>query len=406
MLLASGLTGLLAEAEARDGAAAAAAGAPMPLRPARFTAEEQYQRAAVQVTALAGVILTLVGLLRLGWLVNFLSHSVISGFTTGASLLIGVSQLKYILGVVPPDLPPTLLAQLGALYRSLGQFQWREFCMGMAFLLVLAGMKHLGAAHRRLSFLKASGPLAAAALSIALMNYCGWDQTNPASPTGRPFVRPVGPIKQGAPGTPALFRIGPYWARTTFKVRRALRWPAAAATAGLPPATLSWWLPLVDWQAQLALATLIALVSFVESISIAKALAKRSGYRVNATQELRALGLANVAGGCARRPVLTACSKKSIQHAGSAQGEWPAAVGASDPTHAFWACRGRLLSVRSHRLLLPLGGEQRLGRQDAAGRRGHGRAADGHAALGHASVRAHEPERAGRDRDLLGGRPL
>lgn len=43
---------------------------------------------------LAGCLYTLVGVLRLGWLTNFLSHSVISGFMTGASVIIGLSQAR------------------------------------------------------------------------------------------------------------------------------------------------------------------------------------------------------------------------------------------------------------------------------------------------------------------------
>ncbi len=51
-------------------------------------------RPGAQVAFLAGCLYTLVGVLRLGWLTNFLSHSVISGFMTGASVIIGLSQAR------------------------------------------------------------------------------------------------------------------------------------------------------------------------------------------------------------------------------------------------------------------------------------------------------------------------
>ena len=47
----------------------------------------------LQVAFLAGCLYTLVGILRLGWVTNFLSHSVIAGFMTGASVIIGLSQV-------------------------------------------------------------------------------------------------------------------------------------------------------------------------------------------------------------------------------------------------------------------------------------------------------------------------
>lgn len=53
-----------------------------------------HDRPGAQVAFLAGCLYTLVGVLRLGWLTNFLSHSVIAGFMTGASVIIGLSQAR------------------------------------------------------------------------------------------------------------------------------------------------------------------------------------------------------------------------------------------------------------------------------------------------------------------------
>lgn len=50
----------------------------------------------VQVALLAGSLYTAVGLLKLGWITNFLSHSVICGFMTGASVIIALSQVPYL----------------------------------------------------------------------------------------------------------------------------------------------------------------------------------------------------------------------------------------------------------------------------------------------------------------------
>ena len=61
-----------------------------PNKPSDVRGQDAYNRAAIQVAFLAGVFYTLVGVLRLGFFTNFLSHSVISGFMTGAATLIGL----------------------------------------------------------------------------------------------------------------------------------------------------------------------------------------------------------------------------------------------------------------------------------------------------------------------------
>ena len=63
--------------------------------------------ALMQVAFLAGCLYTIVGILKLGWLTNFLSHSVISGFMSGASVIIALSQVK-------PHRMPAAYCKLGS----------------------------------------------------------------------------------------------------------------------------------------------------------------------------------------------------------------------------------------------------------------------------------------------------
>jgi sulfate transporter 4 len=71
---------------------------------------------------LAGALYTAVGVFQLGWLTNFLSHSVIAGFMTGASVIIGLSQVKYILGITIPRHDP-VHEQLEVIFTNLGEFE-------------------------------------------------------------------------------------------------------------------------------------------------------------------------------------------------------------------------------------------------------------------------------------------
>lgn len=64
--------------------------------------QEKYNRLAIQLAFLVACLYTGVGIFRLGFVTNFLSHAVIGGFTSGAAITIGLSQVKYILGISIP----------------------------------------------------------------------------------------------------------------------------------------------------------------------------------------------------------------------------------------------------------------------------------------------------------------
>ena len=59
--------------------------------------QDQYNRLAIETAFLVGVLYLIMGMLRLGFVTILLSHAVISGFTTGAAIIIGMSQIKYLL---------------------------------------------------------------------------------------------------------------------------------------------------------------------------------------------------------------------------------------------------------------------------------------------------------------------
>jgi MFS superfamily sulfate permease-like transporter len=65
---------------------------PLPLQAA-------YNRAVIQLAFLVACFYTAVGVLRLGFIIRFLGHPVITGFTSGAAVVIGAGQVKYMLGV-------------------------------------------------------------------------------------------------------------------------------------------------------------------------------------------------------------------------------------------------------------------------------------------------------------------
>lgn len=212
--------------------------------------------AAVTLAALSGAMLVAMGLLRLGFLANFLSHPVISGFITASGLLIAAGQLRHILGV--PGGGATLPVILAGLARQLGQVNPWTLAVGagaLGFLylarrsakrwLIAAG---LGA--RPADMIARAAPILAIAATILIAR---------ALDLGARGVALVGEIPSGLP-VPRLPDLSP------------------ELVAALAPA-----------------AFLISIVGFVESVSVAQTLAARRRERIVPDQELIGLGAANLA---------------------------------------------------------------------------------------------------------------
>jgi high affinity sulfate transporter 1 len=199
-----------------------------------------YLVAASTLALLVGIFLLLAGLLRLGFLANFISLPVLTGFKAGIGVVIFVGQLGKVLGLSIEKGPvfQTLLTVL----QNLGQIHWPTLAVALVTLAVLLVLPRL------------SKRIPAALVAVALGILAAWVLNLEAS-----GVKLVGQIPAGLPS--------------------------------LSPPDLS--LVQTLWPGALG----IALMSFVESIAAARAFAKHNDPPVDADQELRALGAANVGGG-------------------------------------------------------------------------------------------------------------
>jgi len=228
-----------------------------PNAPSNPKLQTQLNHAAVQIAFLAGIFYTIIGLFRLGFITNFLSRTVVSGFMTGAAITIGFTQVKYVFGVNMPR-TTTLQQSLHQLFLVIGQTSWREFLLCMLWFAILITCRQVSKRWPKLVIVRASGPLIVIILSLIIMN--GADLYERPS-TKYPYIKPIGTVPEG-----------------------------------LPDATIHWWLPLYNASAQVQLAFLIMAIDMCESLSIAKALAQKNKYELDTTQELRGLGLANLMG--------------------------------------------------------------------------------------------------------------
>ena len=201
-----------------------------------------YVGLAVLLSLMVGVLQFGLGVARFGFLVNFLSHPVLSGFTSAAALIIGLSQLKHLLGI---DLPRSNFIHeiLWTAAGRLGEVHPLTLLLGLGSIALLVGLRWWSRA--------LPGALVAVVLTTVVVWALGLDEQG---------VAIVGTV----PG-------------------------------GLPPLSM----PPLDWgyARQLAPSALaIGLVGFMESIAVAKVYAGRHRYEVDANQELIGLGLANIAG--------------------------------------------------------------------------------------------------------------
>lgn len=221
------------------------------LAPMAAVGSAEYLQLAIWLALLSGVLLFGLGLLRMGFLANFLSHPVISGFISGASILIVLSQLPHLLGLARlPTTPAQLFSQWQmintlVLFMGLSALVWLLYARSA----LSAHLQRRGVGPALATLLARLAPILVVVLGLLITQLWNLDQRGLAV---------VGSIPAGLPSlvwsTPGLATIG------------ALLLPAA----------------------------LISLVSFVESVSIAQSLARRKRQSIDPDRELLALGTANV----------------------------------------------------------------------------------------------------------------
>ena len=216
----------------------------------------EFIAAALILALFSGLILLVMGVLKLGFLANLLSHPVVSGFITASGIIIATSQLKSIIGIrASGEAMPELVRTLA---ENAGQTNFPTLVIGVlatAFLFwVRKGLKpllvRLGLKPRIADLTAKAGPIAAVAASTLAVVLLGLEADG---------VKVVGQIPQS-----------------------------------LPPFTV----PLFDaalWERLAVPALLLSIIGFVESVSVAQTLAAKKRQRINPDQELIGLGAANIA---------------------------------------------------------------------------------------------------------------
>lgn len=204
---------------------------------------DRFVSLAITTALIAGIIQVGLGLFRLGFLINFLAHPVISGFTSAAAVIIGASQLKNLLGI---DIPRSNLLHevLYHTVQNIGNTNLTTLALGLGGIAVMAVLRRINKA--------LPGALIAVILGVAVVYYANLQEHG---------VAIVGEVPSGLP---------------------------------------AFLLPALDGElfTQLfPLALTICFISFIESLAIAKTIeAQHKSYRVVPNQELLALGITKIGG--------------------------------------------------------------------------------------------------------------
>ena len=217
---------------------------------------EQYIVAAMTLAFMSGALLILLGFLKLGFVANFMSHPVVTGFVTASALIISLSQVQYLFGISSHGY--TLFELLFSLWDSLSQVSNVTVALAAPTLLWLFWsrkgvaniLKKIGVSHSTAVSIGRFCPIFAVALTTIITWGFELDQLG---------IAIVGYVPSGLPEftTPSF--------------------------------------SLETWRMLGGSAILIATIGFVESISLAQGLAAKRRERIDPDQELIGLGAANVA---------------------------------------------------------------------------------------------------------------
>ncbi|MBY0095779.1 SulP family inorganic anion transporter [Mesobacillus maritimus] len=202
-----------------------------------------YISLVLTLTLMVGFIQLLFGLLKVGFIVKFIPHSVLNGYTSAAAIVIAMSQIKHLLGVEGSSHLQIHL-QLVELFKHIPEMNLTTVLIALGSIAMLLGFKRIKGF---------PGAFVVVISAIALVSFFHLEGKG---------VDIVGEVPTGLPS----FAF-PHLTLNTVQ----MLWPMAFT---------------------------IAIISFMESLAIAKAVARKAKYKIYPNQELKALGIANLIGAC------------------------------------------------------------------------------------------------------------
>lgn len=214
-----------------------------------------YLHLAFTATFFAGVFQAALGLLRLGFIVDFLSHATIVGFMAGAATVVCLQQLKGILGLEHFTTSTDVVSVMRSIFTQIHQWKWESIVLGCCFLFFLLLTRFFSKRRPKLFWIAAAAPLTSVVLG-SLVVYLTHAE--------RHGVQVIGHLKKGLnpPSITHLTFRSPYL--------------TTAIKTGI----------------------ITGIIALAEGIAVGRSFAMFKNYHIDGNKEMIAFGMMNIAGSC------------------------------------------------------------------------------------------------------------
>ncbi|KAG2320955.1 hypothetical protein Bca4012_056025 [Brassica carinata] len=223
---------------------------------------------AFSSTFFAGLFQASLGILRLGFIIDFLSKATLIGFMAGAAIIVSLQQLKALLGITHFTKQMGVVPVLSSVFHHTNEWSWQTIVMGVCFLLFLLATRHLGMKKPKLFWVSAGAPLLSVIVSTLLVFVTRAD---------RHGISVIGKLQEGL--NP------PSWNMLQFHGSHL----GLVAKTGL----------------------ITGIVSLTEGIAVGRTFAALKNYHVDGNKEMIAIGLMNVVGSATSCYVTTGAFSRS-----------------------------------------------------------------------------------------------
>ncbi|EOA30063.1 hypothetical protein CARUB_v10013170mg [Capsella rubella] len=227
-----------------------------------------YLKLAFTSTFFAGLFQASLGLLRLGFMIDFLSKANLVGFTAGAAVIVSLQQLKGLLGIVHFTGKMQFIPVMSSVFNHRSEWSWETIVMGVGFLSILLITRHISMRKPKLFWISAASPLVSVIISTLLV-YLIRSQTQAIS-----FIGHL-PKGLNPPSSNMLYFSGEHL--------------ALAIKTGI----------------------ITGILSLTEGIAVGRTFASLKNYQVNGNKEMMAIGFMNMAGSCTSCYVTTGSFSRS-----------------------------------------------------------------------------------------------
>lgn len=227
-----------------------------------------YLHLAFTATFLAGIFQTALGIFRLGFIIDFLSHATIIGFMAGAATVVSLQQLKGILGLHQFTKKTDIVSVMRSVWGQTRQWRWETIVMGLSFLFLLLVTRHISKKMPRLFWISAATPLTTVIVGSLMVFVTHADKHG---------VAIVGDLKKGLnPLSINQFVFEGRYLQTVLK-------------AGL----------------------ITAILTLTEGIAIGRTFALFKNYHIDGNKEMIAIGMMNIVGSCTSCYITTGAFSRS-----------------------------------------------------------------------------------------------